>query len=78
MLIFSQNKKQIMECRTLSVTKNYGGKKEEKFVIVGSAGVATELNGNGILASFPDEKTALDVLEKVFAAFESGAKSYRF
>ena len=78
MLIFSQNKRQIMDCQTLSVTKNYGGKKEEKFVITGSAGVTTELNENGILASFPDEKTALDALEKVFTAFENGAKSYRF
>ena len=78
MLIFSQNKKQIMDCKTLSVTKNFGGKKEDKFVIVGSAGIATEFNGNGILASFPDEKTALDALEKVFTSFENGAKSYRF
>lgn len=78
MLIFSQNKRQITNCETLAVTKNFGGKKEEKFVIVGSAGIATELNGNGILATFPDEKTALDALEKVFTAFENGAKSYRF
>ncbi len=77
MLIFSQDKNQIMDCKTLSVTKNYGGKKEDKFAIVGSAGIATELNGNRILASFPDEKTALDTLEKIFTAFENGAKSYR-
>ncbi len=77
MLIFSQNKRQITECKTISVTKNIGGKKEEKFVIVGSSG-ATDFVGSNILASFPDEKTALDALEKAFTAFENGAKSYRF
>ena len=31
----------------------------------------------GVIASYPDEKTATDELEKIFAAFESGAKSYK-
>lgn len=78
MLIFSQNKKQITDCKMLAVTKNIGGKKEEKFVIVGTAGITADIaGGNAILASFPDEKTALDTLEKIFTAFENGAKAYR-
>ncbi len=78
MLIFSQNKKQITDCKTLCVTKNIGGNKEEKFVIVGSAGITADITGgSAILASFPDEKTALDALEKIFTAFENGATSYR-
>ena len=42
---------------------------------VGSAGFGTMCDG--ILAVYPDEKTAVDELEKIFAAFESGAGSYR-
>lgn len=31
----------------------------------------------GVIASFSDEKTAMDELEKMFTAFESGAQAYR-
>ena len=44
-------------------------------LLVGSAGFGTMCDG--ILAVYPDEKTAVDELEKIFAAFESGAGSYR-
>lgn len=72
MLIFSQDRKKILDCVSVSVTRNFGGGKDAKFSLVGSSGIGTAL-----LASYPDEKTALDELEKIFAAFEGGAKSYR-
>ena len=34
-------------------------------------------SGRAMLGTFSDEKTAMDELEKIFAAFEGGAKSYR-
>lgn len=77
MLIFSQDRKKIVDCVTVYVTRNYGGGKDRKFCIVGSGGLATQLDGNGILATYSDEKTAMDELEKIFAAFESGTMAYR-
>ncbi len=73
MLIFSQDRKKVVDCVNVGVTKNFGGGKEAKFCIIGSAGFGT----NGILATYADEKTAMDELEKLFAAFSEGAVSYR-
>ena len=73
MLIYSQKRKKIADCAAISVERNGG--KEGKYALVGSAGFGTMCDG--ILAVYPDEKTAVDELEKIFAAFESGAGSYR-
>lgn len=75
MLIFSQDRKKVVDCVTVYVTRNFGGGKEGKYVLVGSGGFGTSYDG--ILAAYPDEKTAMDELEKIFAAFENGAGSYR-
>ena len=77
MLIFSQDRKKVIDCVSVCVSRNFGGGKEAKFALVGRVGIVTALDGNGLLASYPDEKTAMDELEKIFAAFEGGAKSYR-
>ena len=74
MLVFSHDGKTIIKAKSLSVQRNIGGKKDEKFSIIAWGG---EISGVS-LALFPDEKTALDALEKAFAAFENGAKAYRF
>ena len=74
MLVFSQDRKTVIKAKSLSVQRNLGGKKEEKYVITAWGG---ELSGVCV-ATFPDEKTALDALEKAFAAFENGARTYRF
>lgn len=74
MLIYSQKRKKIADCAAISVERIVGGGKEGKFALVGSAGFGTMCDG--ILAVYPDEKTAVDELEKIFAAFESGAGSY--
>lgn len=77
MLIFSKDRKKIVDCISVTVSRNYGGGREAKFSLVGSGGISTALDGSGLLASYPDEKTAMDELEKIFAAFEGGAKTYR-
>ena len=74
MLIFSQDRKKIVDCFSVTVTRNFGGGKDGKFAIVGHS-LGTEFDG--VLESFSDEKTAMDELEKIFVAFEGGAKSYR-
>ena len=75
MLIYSQKRKKIADCAALSVERYVGGGKEGKYALVGSAGFGTMCDG--ILAVYPDEKPAVDELEKIFAGFESGAGSYR-
>lgn len=74
MLIFSKDRKTIADCKALTVSKNLG-KKDEKFVIVGS--VSSEAFDTKVLAFYPDEKTALSELERLFEAFEGGARAYR-
>lgn len=76
MLIFSQDRKFIIDCAAVSVTKNFGGGKDGKFALTGAAAFGTELNSR-VIATFADEKTAMDTLEKIFEAFASGASSYK-
>ena len=74
MLVFSHDGKTIIKAKSLTIQKNLAGKKDEKYVITAWGG---ELSGVCV-ATFSDEKTALDALEKAFAAFENGARTYRF
>lgn len=74
MLVFSKDRRAIADCKTLSVTKNFG-KKDEKFAIVAS--ISSEAFDTKVLALYPDEKTALLELERVFEAFEGGARAYK-
>ncbi|CCY20180.1 unknown [Eubacterium sp. CAG:786] len=75
MLIFSKDRKKVIDCVSVYVSRNFGGGRDGKFCIVGSGSFGTSIDG--ILANYPDEKTAMDELEKVFSAFENGAKAYR-
>lgn len=74
MLIFTKDRKRIVECSSISVSKSFGGGKDAKFVLSGSG--ITGLDA-AMLAAYPDEKTAMDELEKLFTAFENGAAAYR-
>lgn len=74
MLIFSMDRKTIADCKALKVTRNLG-KKDEKFAIVGS--ISSEAFDTIVLALYPDEKTALLELERLFGAFEGGATAYK-
>ena len=74
MLIMAYDKKRVIKAKTLYVTKNFTGKKDEKWAIVAETeGLAAEVVG-----VFPDEKTAVDALERAFGTFSDGAVSYRF
>lgn len=75
MLIYAQDRKSVIDASTLQVQRNLGGGKDAKFSIFASS----EGLGQCVLAaSFPDEKTAVDALEKVYTAFADGAKAYKF
>ncbi len=74
MIIFTQDKKNIVNARQISVQRNIGGGKDGKFMISAFTGGLE----SAVAATFPDEKSALDALEKAFRAFENGAVSYEF
>ena len=74
MLIFTQDRKCVVRARTLQIQRNIGGGKDGKYMI----SACPEGPGTVIAAMFPDEKTALDALEKAFRAFADGASSYCF
>ncbi len=73
MLIMAQDKKRIIDCKIVEVTRNIGGSKEAKFVLTAS----TSGFGAIIIGSYPDEESAMAELEKIYAAFEAGAKVYK-
>lgn len=72
MIIFAQDRKRIIDCNVVEVTRNIGGGKDAKYVITASR---SDLGGV-IVGSYPDEKNAMDELEKIYAAMAAGEKSY--
>lgn len=75
MLIYSQDRKSVINARQLQVQRNLGGGKDAKYMILA---YADGIGGNVIASTFPDEKTAVDALEKAYTAFAEGAKTYKF
>ncbi len=78
MLCISRDRKKIIDCVSLGISRSIGGKKDEKYLIIGTAGFGTAAVADNIMAAFPDEKSAMDELERVFNAFAEGARSYKF
>lgn len=74
MLIYSQDRKSVADAKSLVVQRNLGGGKDGKYMI--TAG----LDGVGVVvaAAYPDEKSAVDALEKAYRAFADGAAAYKF
>ena len=81
MLIFSRDRKKMIDCVSVQVTRNFGGGKDGKFGLIAYGGGLGSMS-YGVIASFSDErlqnkKNLMDELEKMFTAFESGAQAYR-
>ena len=75
MIIFSQDRKELVDCCRVTVEKNLGSK-NEKYLIVGWVGAVPTLT-TPTLGAYPDKESAMAELEKIYTAFESGAKTYR-
>lgn len=73
MMIMSKDGKMIIKINSVQVVKNIGGSKGEKYVLSANGGFGS----GGVLGLYADEKTAVDELEKIFAAMSEGAKAYR-
>ena len=72
--ILSQDRKRIVAVKSgkIEVQRNIGGGRDAKYTIVaGSSDLILESIG-----SYPEEKDAIDALEKVFAAIAAGEKTY--
>lgn len=74
MTVLSQDKKTIFSGKSFTVEKNLGGK-DRKYAIIGNGkdGLSAK-----ILAYYPEEKNAVDELEKLFNAMANGEKTYSF
>lgn len=73
MLVYSQDKKSVLDADTIQVQKNISGK-EAKYIISASAGA----RGAIVMGQYIEEQDALEALEKAFRAFGDGAASYSF
>ena len=73
MLVYSQDRKSIVDADTVQIQKNISGK-EAKYIISASAGARGAVG----MRQYIEEQDALDALEKVFQAFTDGANSYKF
>lgn len=74
MIIFSQDRKTVMDCSVLTVDRSFGGGKDAKYAILGRTGESVVT----VMAAYPEEKNAVDALEKAYDAFAEGASSYKF
>lgn len=73
MLLYSQDRKSILDADTIQVQKNISGK-EAKYIISASAGA----RGAVVMAQYIEEKDAVDALETIFKSFAEGAAAYKF
>ena len=76
MIILSYDGMKIIDAKKLYVSKNFGGKKEEKYSIVAETGMG-EISPV-VVAAYPDKKVAADALAKAFQAFAEGSRAYKF
>lgn len=76
MIILTQNKKSIIDCNRITIEKNIGGKKDEKFMLVGWVSAISNLT-TPTLGAYPDEASAMAELEKIYSAFANGANAYQ-
>lgn len=74
MLIYSQDRKSVVDARLLQVQRSFAGGKDAKFCIMAIG----ESTGAVIAANYPEEKLAIDALEKAYEAFTNGASLYKF
>lgn len=73
MIIMTQDRKHIIDCTHIEVTRNLGGGKSGKYAITASTmGFA----GIVMLGTYAEEKNAMDELERIYMAFSNGEKCY--
>ena len=70
MIILSKDKTKFEEYNRITVQKAYGGK-DKKYAIIGSIN-----HRDDVLEYYQTKEAAVAKLEKIFAAYQNGEKSY--
>lgn len=74
MYILSQDKKSLCDFCKLQITRNYGGKKNEKYVLIAaSTRPATDFI---TLGHFASEERAMAELQSIFSALQNRESTY--
>ena len=71
MIILSKDKTKCAEYNRITVQRSYAGSKDKKYAVVGCVN-----HHDDILDCFPDKESAVRELEKIFAAYQNGEKTY--
>lgn len=71
MVILSNDKTICAEYNRLTVQRNYGNRKDKKFALIGSVN-----HHSDVLNSYPTKEEAIAELEKIYAAYQNGDKTY--
>lgn len=71
MIIISKDKTKCAEYNRLTVQRNFGNGKDKKFAIFGSVNQHSD-----VLNSYPTKEAAVKELEKIYAAYQNGDKTY--
>ncbi len=71
MVVLSSDKKKCAEYNRFTVQRNYVGGGDKKFAIVGYVNHEYDT-----LKCYPTEEAAIADLQRIFAAYESGVKTY--
>ena len=73
MIIMTQDRKHIVDCTHIEVTRNLGGGKSGKYAITASTmGFSSVV----MLGTYAEEKEAMLELERLYMAFSNGEKCY--
>ena len=71
MVILSNDKTICAEYNRLTVQRNYGNGKDKKFALIGNVH-----HHSDVLNSYPTKEDAVAELEKIYAAYQNGDKTY--
>ena len=71
MVILSNDKTICAEYNRLTVQRNYGNGKDKKFALIGNVH-----HHSDVLNSYPTKEEAVAELEKIYAAYQNGDKTY--
>lgn len=76
MIILAQDKKNLLDCSRIAIEKNIGGKRGEKFFLVGYTSGIANLTAP-MLGAYPDMESAVAEVERIYEAFANGASAYQ-
>ncbi len=74
MFILSHDKKTLMEIAVVKVEKNFGGRNDAKYALIGTSGA--ENASPATLALYATEEEAITEIENIMAAINAGSKTY--